>query len=114
MAKYYVAAVRDWDEDRMMANFEHVTEIGSGYSFITADYKTVRGLVKYRIQEHPVYYSHVWAVFDITGGNERFIGLEYNLDDSQLRDVATRYMMVRNRLRHSDSRTSGYPLSVRA
>lgn len=113
MAKYYVAAVRDWDENRMMKAFEHATEIGSEKSFITMDYKTVRNMIRYYLHEHPLYYGHVWAIFQENNSTMRFVGLEYNSDDPQLCEIAARYMTVRNRLRRNGSRISGYPLSVR-
>lgn len=114
MAQFYVAAVRDWDESRMTKDFKYATEIGSEKSFATNDYKTIRGLVKYCIQEHPLYYGHVWAVFRSDGSTEKFVGLEYNQYDSQLCDLAARYMRCRNRVRHNALRISGHPLSVRA
>lgn len=111
MATYYVAAVRDWDEDRMMKAFDHATEVGSEKSFITSDYKTVRNLIKYYLHNHPLYYGYVWAVFQLIGNKEKFVGLEYNSEDSQLVEIATRYMRVRKRLRHNRL-PSGYPLSI--
>jgi hypothetical protein len=94
--KYYVAAVRDWDEQRMRDNLEFATELGSFESFITSDYKTLRGLIKYRILEHPSYYSHVWAVFEDRGDKpDKFVGLQYNLYDIELCKLATRYIKAR-------------------
>jgi hypothetical protein len=113
MPKYYVAAVRDWDEERMEAAFEHATEIGSGASFITTNYRTVKGLCRYRIQRMENYYSYVWAVFKMVDGQEdRFVGLEYNQYDEQLCAIASRYMRVRKRLQRNINNYGGYPLSV--
>lgn len=93
--KYYVAAVRDWDETRMREHLEHATELGSEKSFITSDYKTLRGLIKYRIMEHFAYYSHVWAIFELHDGREKFVGLQYNLYDPALGELAIRYTRAR-------------------
>lgn len=112
MVEYRVAAVQDWDESRMAEDFENVTGHSHKLSFATGNYKTLRGLIMYRIQEDPVYHGHVWAVFYTSGPKEMFVGLEYNLEDASLQDLARRYMRVRNRLRKT--LTSAYPLSVRA
>ena len=112
--RYLVAAVRNWDEDRMMNAFEYVTESGTEKQFITSRYRTLKGLIRYAIQNHPLYYSHVWAVFEIIGGTERFVGLEYNHNDEQLCEISSRYMRVRNRLQRNRFRKSPVALSLRA
>lgn len=110
--KYYVAAVRNWDEKRMQEAFEHCTELGTQKSFITSDYKTVKGLVRYRIQNHFLYHSHVWAVFQcIEGQPDRFLGLEYNPFDDGLKKLAAQYIRVRRRVNRYE-RVSGYPLAA--
>lgn len=114
MRKFFVAAVRDWPEDRMRATFDHVLELGTQKAFTTRDYKTVKGLIRYRIQNHILYHSHVWAIFRVIPGNydrEEFVGLEYNYYDDALCDIAARYMKVRNSLLRNGNRT-GYPLSA--
>lgn len=114
MSKFHVAALRDWDEDRMMAAFDCVTELGTEKQFITRDYKTVPGLVRHRIQTHFLYHSHVWTVFrEFDMGTSQFVGLEFNEHDEGLTALASRYMRVRNRLNKNNSRISGIPLGVR-
>lgn len=114
MSGFHVAAVRDWDEDRMMKNLEVCLYPGTERGFITHDYRTVQGLVRHRIQNHILYHSHVWAVFRMFDFNtERFVGLEYNSFDPGLCDLAARYMRVRNRIQKNPNRISAYPLYVR-
>lgn len=110
--RYYVAAVRDWPESRMIkVGPEFCTEIGSEKSFMTSDYKTLRGLIKYRIMEREDYYNHVWAIFvESRGGvqHDKFVGLQYNSHDKELCDLANRYMKARKYKGHIESGISLY------
>lgn len=112
MTKYYVAAVRDWPEARMLrTDLEFLVEAGTLKSFITSDYKTLRGLIRYRIINLHNYFHHVWAIFEVVEGRkDRFIGLQYNPFDEQLADIAKRYMKARN---YKGESNSGVSLELR-
>ncbi len=111
---YYVTAVRVWDEKSMTNRFPNATEVGSEKSFVTRNYKTLRGLIRYGIQDRDDYYGHVWAIWRVMSyGPDVFVGLEYNHADEGLRDLAARYLRAKARNEKDRKRTTGYPLSAR-
>lgn len=112
MTKFYVASVRDWPEARMLrTDLQYLTDTGSFNSYITSDYKTVRGLIKYRVTQWHNYYRHVWAIFEVVPGRkDRFLGLQYNHSDQALCDLARRYMKAR---KYKGDKTSGVSLELR-
>ena len=112
MTKFYVAAVRDWPESRMLRTpLEYLTDIGSFNSFITNDYKTLRGLIRYRVINWHNYYCHVWAIFQIDSkGKHKFLGVQYNQSDKELCEIAKRYIKARN---YKGERQSGVSLDLR-